>query len=329
MKSGIDGINADQEYWAKLFAIFGTKASQEKSEKDKIQKDFLSLKHISSIAHGCDWLAKHVCDICLLTVKHYQNQSSLKGKERNSLMRSTLIQRENSASNIVKENGLLQTIQAAAKELSKVAEESLAILRGEMQFAGALYLRQLTSVHLFEASAPQDNVTAANTKLSTSQSTSSNKANKQHEIDAIVSAFNHHLISMQDVMLSTASTSTFAVVFSPLIRLVPKLFLNNILYTAISALSTLVLDNYLKSAVACQQNMSMLLESTQFDNAVEIIIQSGMQDEFDHTKKFVSLLHNSAKDFFEYAKKYNDTFSRNEYLFVWKYLKEKYVTIYL
>ena len=357
--SGSSASLSDAEYWSKLLAASISTAStpnvvksshqqqqqqQERgsTEKDKIQKDFQSLRNIASIAHGCDWLAKSACVLCLATVKQYQNHGSQKAQDRNSVVRNTFVggsgsgSGSGSAGGVFKENGLLLTIQAAAKELSKLAEECLGVLRGEMQYISLYYIRQLTAINLLSAAASgAGDHSGVDSKLSVGSSTAGSsssssaisKTNRQHESDAVVSMFNHHLISMQDIMLATsASSAAFAVVLSPVVKLVPKLFMHCVLNASVTALSILAVDNYSKSAVACQQNLSMLLESTQFDPSVDRLLQVAMTDEFDAMKKFTSLLHHSAKEFMEYSKKNHDEFTQEEYRFVWKFLKEKYST---
>ena len=60
---------------------------------------------------------------------------------------------------------------------------------------------------------------------------------------------------------------------------------------------------------------------------IDRLLQTTMQEEFDRMKKFISLLHQSGKEFMEYAKKNNDMFSQEEYKFIYKFLKERFALL--
>ena len=82
-------------------------------------------------------------------------------------------------------------------------------------------------------------------------------------------------------------------------------------------------DRLLKSIVACQQNFSIILESSTFDPSVSRSMQDVLSDEFDRVRSLMNLINMKPHDFKEYIRSHRQEFTKDEYEFVWKFLRHR------
>lgn len=306
----VEGSQAasDAEFatWGEIWDIQNTHTAL----GDKVVTDFTKLNTIASIAYGCDWLTKTICTLCTQVMLR---NAPTAGKGRRARLPSAM---EDPV------HVLHATVQSVASSLMKLSETCMSLLRGEMEVACLHFLRQLILLHV-RGSAPSS--------LNKEQATKSAKdsvakgANVLQEGDNnIVTVFNHHLISCQDAVLTAASPGLLSVAVSPLCKIIPMFFTKSLVYhipTDFFSISNI--DRMLKSIVACQQNFSILLESCSFDPAVSRRMQDGLSDEFDRVRCLMNLINMKPSDFKEYIRSHRQEFTKDEYEFVWKFLRHR------
>lgn len=122
------------------------------------------------------------------------------------------------------------------KELSRIAEEAIAIIRGEAQVACFYYLQKLANVKFQAKPKPKmmiggGNSTGGTNSLSSSAvkkgatvlNESSRNVDDVHEEELIISTLMQHL---QHTMECVGPTQTAALVVSPLCSIVPRILHN-------------------------------------------------------------------------------------------------------
>lgn len=241
-------------------------------------------------------------------------------------------------------NGVSSSVQAssvwyltkdAIKDLSKLAEEGLSLLRAEVQVACFNQLHQF-----------------AHLKLGSGIS---------EEPEGIVVSLYQHLLAYQDAVLSAMDPEALAIVFSPICILIPRLLLRYLQHIAITSsygrgVTTdfhrtrsnmnphgggySEMDHYdddaayadqvnhdkthiLRAMVACQQSVSMLIESSHFEGTMNKTLQEVISDEFERVRRYVTLMDMPMIELKAYiANNFND-YSFSEYEALWMLLKDK------
>lgn len=126
---------------------------------------------------------------------------------------------------------LVSTIQGCAENLERLAEECIAVLRGEMQVVSFYFLRQLVTLQLSNSGGSGGRDGEGKHGNSHQVSSSVVHGNRSHAHGAhhlldgdsnIVTILNHHLMSIQDAVTSAAYPALLAVAVSPLCELIPR-----------------------------------------------------------------------------------------------------------
>ena len=244
---------------------------------DKVFRNFAAIGTIASILHGSDWLATQLCLLCPPSfVKKFQIGSKLRKK----VFRSNNFLKQENFENI--QLPLLTVILNGAKNLSLLAEEALALLRGEIQISCFYYLHKFAHLKHF-------------TTLATNNGKSSGVVDDgSQEDDVIIAELNQYLLSFQDAVLLASAPTTVSVLLSPLCILIPRVLLNCIRHLAKTG--TLLLNKgqvktrILRCIVACQQCLSMLIEAAHLDPTANKTLQDLSTEEFERVRRYTSLL---------------------------------------
>jgi len=349
----------------------GKKEASGGESSDKILKDFMAVGTISSIVHGSDWLAYQMCKMCSQITKKATTAAQAAAAAKAGMTGASGIGSSSSSasapsssspprgnetsaslraiasfipppSNTQKTKTLKQTlqeehaplwaaVQAGVKDLAKLSEEGLALIRGEIQVACFHYLHQLAHIK-FGASGG-------------SKSSSSNDAT--HEAETLIAGLNQHLLSFQDAAQACIQPHALAVMWSPLCSLMPRLLLKCILHLChTGALSEGDRHKPLRMVVACQQSMSMLLEQSRIELSASenknggggggsgggggggaggsgmsgdnYSLQEIVTEEFEHVRKFVTLLDVPVSELRTYMSHNKDEYTVEEFSLLYK-----------
>ena len=303
----------DNEFgtWGEIWDIQNTHTAL----GDKVVTDFSKLNTLASISHGCDWLIKVVCTMCMQTMLSSAPSRSRRHKAAMSHLDDPM-------------QVLHASIQDVANALMKLSELCMSLIRGEIEVACLHFLRQLILLHVRGSTPSSLQKDQANKSANNNNNSNLSKgANVLQEGDnSIVTVFNHHLISCQDAVLTAANPGLLSVVLSPLCKIIPMFFTKSLVYHIPSDFFTIPnVDRLLKSIIACQQNFSILLESSAFDPPVSRRMQDGLSDEFDRVRSLMNLINMKPPDFKEYMRSHRQEFTKDEYEFVWKFLRHRLV----
>ena len=159
------------------------------------------------------------------------------------------------------------------------------------------------------------------------------------EPEGITLSLYHHLLTYQDAILAALDKEALAVIFSPLCTVIPRLLLRYLQHIAIS--STELTDSYaldstvtiaeqihrdkthiLRAMVACQQNISMLMETCKFDTVANKRLQEIITDEFERVRRYVTLMDMSMSELKSYLVNNCNEYSYAEYNALWSQLKD-------
>lgn len=140
-------------------------------------------------------------------------------------------------------------MQAVARELSKIAEEALSMLRGELQLSCFFYLRKLALITYESLHDNASNRRSAATQPGTSgygfmrstfggdSASAALDSSKQFDVkdsespeDLVLTAFNNHLQLYKTAVVPALSPSAFAVVLSPICTLIPAIVMKCVIY---------------------------------------------------------------------------------------------------
>jgi hypothetical protein len=296
-------VAIDNEFgtWGEIWDIQNTSTAL----GEKVVTDFSKLNTLASISYGCDWLIKVICTLC--------TQTMLRSAPARSRRHKLPMGGGDNPMQV-----LHSTIEGIASSLMKLSELCMSLIRGEIEVACLHFLRQLILLHV-RGSTPSSQTTK------TVNSNITKGSNVLQEGDNnIVTVFNHHLISCQDAVLTAANPGLLSVVISPLCKIIPMFFTKSLVYhipTDFFSISNV--DRLLKSIVACQQNFSILLESSTFDPSVSRSMQDVLSDEFDRVRSLMNLINMKPHDFKEYIRSHRQEFTKDEYEFVWKFLRHR------
>lgn len=269
-------VCAEIDIWGSLWDVT---SSAYPVTNENICHDFQKIQIIAAIAYGSDWLCNKFSNRFLSTAR--RSSSSIVVTNVNNNLTSTLTKAPSSSNRQEELAPLRHAFQAGLKELSKLSEEGIALLRGELQLACFHYLHLISKLDL--------SMIAAKT------GGSAGEADGRPEPEALIGAWNQYMLSFQDAILLAAHPSLLGVVFSPLCYLAPRLLMRCIKGLFDSS-TRLIADGVegktklLRSVVACQQGLSMLFESSRLDPAANRALQDRLTDEFSRIRRFVQLI---------------------------------------
>jgi len=111
--------------------------------------------------------------------------------------------------------------KGCAKELSKLADEGLSLLRAEAQLSCFHFLHKLSHVKISSSVSSVSGVSGSSSGSSSSSSISSSGVGDS--TDAILSSFQLYLTKLQSSIVSSTSAFALCVVLSPLAVVMPSL----------------------------------------------------------------------------------------------------------
>jgi hypothetical protein len=120
-------------------------------------------------------------------------------------------------------------LQSGARELSKISEEGMALLRGELQLICFYFLHRLAHVVYAPPSLLDGGMLPANRKsfggspLAVHKKPGKAQEEGIGEEEAILSAFNQHLSGYLQAVVSATSTDALAALLSPLCTVIPRI----------------------------------------------------------------------------------------------------------
>lgn len=240
---------------------------------------------------------------------------------------------------------ILILTQAGTKELSKIAEEGMALLRGELQLICFYFLHRLSHVVYSPPSSAQlDSMGGKRKSFSTSSPLTmgrdfNNKGNSSPtqrsiqqsagqgqgqgqgagqgqgvsaeeglaEEEAILSAFNDHLRSYLQAVMSSTSSDALAALLSPLCSVIPRILTHCAMHM-VSEIDkansddsaedhfspTASADHYLKThllrmVVSVQQSFALQIQSYGVANETKRRLLDLLTDGFERSRRFITM----------------------------------------
>ena len=193
--------------------------------------------------------------------------------------------------------------------MSKIAEEGMALLRGELQLMCFYFLHRLAHIVYAPPSAAQAETGNSNRK-SFSGSPMNVKARAEpaqeegiSEEEAILSAFNKHLDSFLQAIVSSTSTDALAALISPLCTVIPRI----LTHCAMHMVSEIEKassddeddhlsgsDHYLKShllrmVVSAQQSFALQIQSFSIHPETKRRLTDLLTDGFERSRRFITM----------------------------------------
>ena len=237
--------------WGTLWDVGSSGASYPAAGQDKVAKDFVALGSVASIIHGCEWLAYQLCSVCAATTKKASvvgsSSSTVSALSPNSSKFSTFLPNSSSSSSQPRSHRqelfdlhapLWAAVHGGARELSKLADEGLALLRGEAQISCFHYLQQLAHIKFNKSLSVGSDASASSASVGLQFKSSvlgasagvlashvSQGAQGGHDADAVVGELSHHMLSFQDSILAALPSEALGVILSPLCSMMPKLIM--------------------------------------------------------------------------------------------------------
>ena len=312
--------SSEIECWGSLWNV---SSSSYAVTNENICHDFPKIQIIAAIAYGCDWLANKLSKRYLNTARKALSSSSMATQNAWSNPAAGVAYGSRPAKTTSSSNRqdivvpLRQAFQGGVKELSRLSEESIAILRGELQLACFHYLHLVSKLDLSSS-------IAATTKASGGIRDTDGRP----EPEALIGAWNQYILSFQDAILQAAHPSLLSVVFSPLCYLAPKLLMRCIRDLFDSSIRSSFdgqdgKTKLLRAVVACQQGLSMLLESSRLDPIVNRELQDLLTDEFSRIRRFVQLVGCFTSDLRLFIAHNGPEYSKEEYKTLWSQTKDR------
>lgn len=162
------------------------------------------------------------------------------------------------------------------------------------------------------------------------------------EPEGIITALYQHLLSFQDAVLSSLDPHALAVIFSPLCTVIPRLLLRYVQHIALSSTENNEENSYamdssvslaeqihhdkthiLRSMVACQQSLGLLIENSHFPPATTNRLQDIMGEEFERVRRYVTLMDMPMSELKQYISLNFNDYTYAEYCALWTQLKDK------
>jgi len=257
---------------------------------DRMIKDFQSIRTSAAIVRGCDWLANEICNQCANIIKAdsipatqekyaYNNGTDLPAHSttnkalhisfaRNELLERTALVRH--------------TVYNSATDLAKLALNGLSTLRAEVQ-AGCFHFLYPLKQQRFIADVEGINFDG----------------------ELIVARLGQYLFDFQKSSSASLPSSALAVVFAPLCKLIPRILMKHI----INACETgnLPLHGFDRTKPfmvigASQKIIGILLERIGLAQETLYDLQETIGVEFEHVRRYITLLDMSAEDLSMYMK---------------------------
>ena len=187
---------------------------------------------------------------------------------------------------------LCTSVQGGAQELSKLADECIAILRGETQVSCFHYLQALSTMRFSEIENTRGSFVARSLK---SYSGDEERTRATVESEVGITALHQHLFTYTRAALSCGSPELVAVIISPLCTVVPK-----ILSTCAKIITKrhsddtedvmgLFLENlkirFMRAILACQHMLVALIEEAHVDPRTQRLLQDIVSDDFDVARR--------------------------------------------
>jgi len=324
-------FNAELESWGGLWELG---LSQYPTEGEKgVLKDFHSVATIASIAHGCDWLVQQLQRACAATCKqHAREAAAREEKSSNHLSNSgsagatgtgasAVVKQK--AADVLNKLGIAQddlksltqavvdeqqplrnAICGFCKDLSKLADDCLAVLRGEWQVACFHFLHKLAQVKFGSVRTKEDGPGGGTS----------------HEAEAVIAELNQHLSSFQEAALACISSPAVSVCLSPLALLAPRVLMRVVQTLCTNGNLGADADRAkpLRMIVACQQSLVMLLDSTKPNPATQQRLQKTLGDEFERVRRYVTLLDMPPKELQQWIRSNGEEYADYEFQTLWK-----------
>lgn len=341
--------------WGSLWHLNGTPYAL---PADKIVQDFNALATISAIVHASDWLVMQFIKTCQaacrklqqIGINHHNNSNG--GNNAAGSHQTFAINKTASTSTQVKTQRnefleiqipLWKTVQECTKELSKLSEEGLGLMRAEAQVSSFHFFHKLAHMKLqltpSTTVSSTSNSTASKQSVPISNTNENNSSNmsSSDSAESIIASLNQHLMKFQTSILSATSVHALASVLSPLCVVIPALLLR--------CVETLLINNnmamshakdkpkILKMVVSCQQSVvSILIDSNSSSsnsnsNSNDVKPNDKMlqtaTEEFEKVRRFVSLMDMSSTELKAYIQNNPSEYGMESLKAVWKHVSER------
>jgi len=331
--------NAELDGWGSLWEMSlvsyptdGDKNAPQAQQGERILKDFHAIATLSSIVHGCDWLVQQLQRACAATCRQHAREAvaheevAVGGSVPPPPSSSPLHQHASGAVVVKKatdvlsklgiQEGVKKTLSQAVmdeqqplrtavygfcKDLSKLADDGLSVLRGEWQVVCFHFLHKLVNVR-FGGSRARD------------------EGNTSHEAEAVIAELNQHLHSFQDAALNCVSSSAVSVCLSPLAQLVPRVLMRVVQVLCSNGNLGPDADRAkpLRMIVTCQQTIVMLLEATKPNPATQQRLLDIMSVEFERVRRYVTLLDMPPKELQQWMRSNWTEYADYEFQTLWR-----------
>lgn len=326
------GFDVEFDGWGSLWEVslvqYPTLGDKSSNHEERVLKDFHTVSTVCSIVHGCDWLVNQLQRACVATLKQhsaeaasresrdsvapppptspYQTHNHVAKKAAETLSKlgvKEAVKKTPKQSVLDDQQPLRAAVSGICKDLSKLADDGLALLRGEWQIACFHFLHSLCQV-----------------KFSGSKTKDDSAGTTSHEAETIVANLNQHLLSCQEAALSCISSPAVSVLISPLAQLVPRLLMRVIQVLCSNGNVDAETDRAkpLRMVVACQQSLAMLLESTKPDPVTQQTIINTMTAEFERVRRYVTLLDMPPKELQMWMRSNFNEYADYEFQTIWR-----------
>eukprot|EP01038_Epipyxis_sp_PR26KG_P015066 gene15066-20273_t len=339
---------------------------------EKISNDFSAISTLASISYGSDWLAKQLSNYYNATIRKINslissmpNSGNNTSGMLNNSPRSPLVTRNTARISssfiptsilfntktpkqelIEAKNNLTQYLLGGLKELSKLSEEAIAVIRGELQVICFFFLHKLAHIRLNTTttavtSSPsipklsyetiqQNRINNSNQhKPSNSPITPTNHANNANagnnndfsngssvEEESILSLFNQHLLLYQESVLIAISPAGLATILSPICFIIPRILIrcvSHIVSSTSIAIESVHKTRLLRIVVSIQQSISIYIQSTSIEPETKRKLFDLQTEEFERLRRFVTLLDMPCSELKVYLKNNFYDYSKEEY----------------
>ena len=268
---------------------------------DKMIKNFDNVRTLGSIIRGCDWLANKICNDCADVIKSETEKVMYNQAGKNAVIR------KQSASQVrhelIERTSLIRhTVHQSAKDLSKVATEGLAVLRGEVQIACFHYLFPLVR-----------------------QQYASNIVGKDFDGEDIVEELSRYLDQVHRAVSCSLPAQAVAVIFAPLCKLVPYILLLHFRDAIdVGSIPFRGFDRTkpFKVIVAAQKSMNLLLHRLGLSQDSLFILEEALASSFEHVRRYVTLLDMRSFDLNHYIKANIREYTPDEFYSLFRRVQE-------
>ncbi len=268
---------------------------------DLMVKDFSKIRTLASIIRGCDWFSNELCHLSAEVIKSdTENIISSQIQAKNGKNVSYGTKHSNQIrTNLIERTSLLRhTVHQCSKDLAKVALETLATLRGEIQVACFHFLYPLIRLNY-----------------------SSNVHDKEIDGEDIVDDLHKYLEHFRQAVSCALPPQAVAVIFAPLCKLLPLVLMMHLCYAVETNLvPTRHFDRAkpFKVIVAAQKSLTHFLQSLSLNQDIMFGLEETLAASFEHVRRYVTLLDMNASSLNHYIKANLREFSANEFYALYK-----------